>query len=231
MTDLNSYQVVSHLKRILPIETWEWVIPALRTDDLVWKAILTPQQSFQGSSLEEIIQSTNDCTPANLSLKALSYPNSVEELRTLPLIAVHPSFDNRVDNAALLTVQSLAEAGLSALNLRNKRMSTGSWNDWTSLLAQTSPTVLTCLFGMIPDQIDFLCALLPYDSVESCSWLARSKEYDLLIHILTSNPQPLASKVELIRVLLEALTPDQRTALSFVYSLKTPPWQTIFPVN
>lgn len=222
MTDLKTYRVVRHLKQILPFDTWEWIIPALRADDLIWTAILTPEHYFNGHQLEEVIQSADDCAPAKLSLKAIAYPHSVDELRTLPLIDVHPSFEELVENAAVFTVQSLAEAGLSALKLRKKRLSTGSWNDWTSLLTQASPTVLTCLFGMIPDQIDFLCALLPHDAIEPHIILPQSKEYDLLIHILSSNPQPLAGKIELIRVLFQALTPDQRTGFIMRLFAKDP---------
>jgi len=228
MTEPKNYHVVRRLKMILPADTWEWVIPALRADDLIWKTILTPERYFNGRHLEEIIQSANDCTPAILSLKALAYPHSVEELRTLPLIEVHPSFEELVENAAVFAVQSLSEAGLSALKLRNKRLSTGSWNDWTSLLIQASPTVLTCLFGMIPDQIDFLCALLPHDAIEPRVFLPQSKEYDLLIHILSSNPQPLASKIELIRVLFQTFTPDQRTAFIMRLFAKDPAFASHF---
>ena len=251
MTELNPYSIVPLLKQILPIETWNWTIPALRKDKLVWQALLTSEQSFNGLNLQEVIQFPEDCTPASLALKSLSYPFTIEELRTLPLIPSAPEFEGLLETASYTNVNSLSEAGLCALKLRDERIRSGSWDGCSESLNQIVPSGLVCLFGMIPDQIDFLIALISGKTDESPSSILRSKKYNLITDILLANPQPTASKVELIRILLQSLNPDQQKAFirqlnsqdpelanNFVIQplydsddlvLKTPSQQPIFP--
>jgi tetratricopeptide (TPR) repeat protein len=211
---------ILELKRILPPNSWEWVIPSLRRDALVWESIAFYQKTFSVSQLDELVQKPEDCSPANFALRALHYPRTPEELRSLPLIPVEPSFASLVDEVEGKPVNTLQAAGLSALHLRQKRYSTGSWDDWANLLQASSPTALSCLFGIIPDQLEFLQALLPENHPEAHISGSQSDPYHLLLHILLSNPSPPSVQAEFIKVILRKLSPAQQNALKDRLSLE-----------
>ncbi len=194
--------LIRNLKRLLPPTSWAWIFPAIRLDPLIWESLCNFEQVFGVQDLSALIQHTDDCTPAALALKALRYPRSPQELRILPLIPVEAAFREQVKTAESMPVLSLKEAALRALNLRQKRHASGSWNDWTTILQGTPLTALSCLFGIIPDQIEYLQALLPSLLEED----KAEKAYQRLLKVVLSNPAPLSVHSELITLLLRSLS-------------------------
>ncbi|PWH16367.1 MAG: hypothetical protein DDG59_09600 [Anaerolineae bacterium] len=200
---------IRRLKRLLPTSSWQWVIPALRMDALIWESLCNFEKVFGVSDLSQLIQQPDDCAPAALALKALKYPRTPQELRVLPLIPIEATFRESVEAAEYSSLQSLSDAALIALNLRQKRHSTGSWNDWTSILEDIPVTALACLFGIIPDQIEFLQALLPSRSEgdEDARGIQR------LLRVILSNPAPQSVHIELITILSRSLSPREQELL------------------
>ncbi|MFN3309863.1 MAG: tetratricopeptide repeat protein, partial [Anaerolineales bacterium] len=194
--------LIRNLKRLLPPASWAWIFPAIRLDPLIWESLCNFEQVFGVQDLSALIQHTDDCTPAALALKALRYPRSPQELRILPLAPVEAAFREQVETAESMPVLSLKDAALRALNLRQKRHASGSWNDWTTILEGTPLTALSCLFGIIPDQIEYLQALLPPLLEED----KAEKAYQRLLKVVLSNPAPLSVHSELITLLLRSLS-------------------------
>ncbi|MCX8061735.1 MAG: hypothetical protein N3D16_04055, partial [Anaerolineales bacterium] len=198
--------LIRDLKKILPPSSWPWIFPALRLDPLIWDSLNHFEQVFGVKALSEIIQHPDDCSPAALALKSLNYPRTPQELRTLPLIPIDPPFREPVEAAENNPINSLRDAALRALNLRQKRQSTGSWNDWASLLVTTPTTPLACLFGMIPDQVEYLQSLLPSQIEEN----GEEEAYQRVLKVILSNPAPLSVQIELITLLTHSLSLPER---------------------
>jgi len=201
--------LIRQIKQLLPPSSWQWVLPALRMDDLIWESLCNFEQVFGVTDLSELIQQPDDCAPAALALKALKYPRTPQELRLLPLIPVEAPFRELVESIENVPLQTLSDAALLALNLRQKRHSTGSWNDWTDTLEDTPLTALVCLFGIIPDQIEYLQALLPAQFEEG----EDTKAIQRLLKVILSNPAPFSVHAELIRLLLHSLSPGEQELL------------------
>ncbi len=201
--------LIRQLKKLLPSSSWSWVFPALRMDDLIWESLCNFEQFFGVTSLSELIQHPDDCAPAALALKALKYPRTPQELRVLPLIPVEAAFRELVESIENVPLQTLSDAALLALNLRQKRHATGSWNDWINTLEETPITALACLFGIIPDQIEYLQALLPTHVREGEDATAIER----LLKVILSNPAPFSVQIELIHLLLPSLSPGEQEIL------------------
>ena len=210
--------IIRQIKQLLPPSSWQWVLPALRVDDLIWESLCNFEQVFGVANLSELIQQPDDCAPAALALKALKYPRPPQELRLLPLIPVEADFRELVDSIQNVPLQTLSDAALLALNLRQKRHSTGSWNDWTATLQDTPLTALACLFGIIPDQIEYLQALLPAQFEEG----EDTKAIERLLKVILSNPAPFSVQIELIRLLLPSLSPGEQDLLLQALSVFQP---------
>lgn len=201
--------LIRQIKNLLPPSSWQWVLAALRMDDLIWESLCNFEQVFGVSDLSELIQQPDDCAPAALALRALKYPRPPQELRLLPLIPVEAAFRKLVESIENVPLQTLSDAALLALNLRQKRHSTGSWNDWTDTLQKTPLTALACLFGIIPDQIEYLQALLPAQVDEG----EDGKSIQRLLKVILSNPAPFSVQGELIRLLIGSLSPGEQEQL------------------
>ncbi|GAB4476557.1 MAG: hypothetical protein Kow0088_14480 [Anaerolineales bacterium] len=208
MLETNYPSIIRDLKQLLPASSWPWVFPALRFDPLIWQSLCKYEQVFAVRDLSELISIPEDCSPAALALKALRYPRSAQELRVFPLIPVEPTYREAVEAADGMTLESIKDAALIALNLRQKRLQTGSWNDWTTSLESTHPTALSCLFGLIPDQVEYLQALLPSQVDEDEDQIGEI--FQKVIHVLLSNPAPFAVQSELVSILLRSLSPREQ---------------------
>lgn len=201
--------LIRQIKNLLPPSSWQWVLAALRMDDLIWESLCNFEQVFGVSDLSELIQQPDDCAPAALALRALKYPRPPQELRLPPLIPVEAAFRELVESIENVPLQTLSDAALLALNLRQKRHSTGSWNDWTATLENTPLTALACLFGIIPDQIEYLQALLPAQFEEG----EDGKAIERVLKVILSNPAPFSVQGELIHLLLRSLSPGEQEQL------------------
>ncbi len=226
MSEIAYPSLIPRLKTLLPASSWQWIFPALRLDPLIWESLCRFEQVFGVEDLSEVIQHPDDCTPAALALKALKYPRSPQELRLLPLIPVEPAFRDRVEEAENHPLLSLSDAALKALNLRQKRHSTGSWDDWASTLQAAPLTALSCLFGMIPDQVEYLQALLPAQFDES-----DEESFQRLLKVILCNPAPPSVQSELMTILLRSLSTDEQEKFHQTLSALQPQLATHFSSN
>ncbi|HZW05261.1 MAG TPA: tetratricopeptide repeat protein, partial [Anaerolineaceae bacterium] len=179
------------LRRILPASISAEVIPALRSDSLVWAALQEP--AFFRVILAYAGESAADWSPARLCLLAVEQRQPAAEFAVDPM----PMVDSELQKKSLAFFEgtlrtgqaprTLAEAGMLALALRERRRRVGSWK---GLLNELAPrpgmtaeqslalwqTPLACLFGLTPDPVDLLKALLPRDgSLKPCTgWISHA---------------------------------------------------------
>jgi tetratricopeptide (TPR) repeat protein len=210
-----SESVIRKLRSALPESIFPWAIAALRQDNGLWERLMEP--SFQELVLSQKLSIWTSLTPATLSL--ISIHSELPELRVTGVtqLAERLRIDIQAPvNAALRKsaaheyetmlsqsdkeassprsqkerVSQLANAGLIALVLRERRRKMGSWAGLSEeLLSQATKTdrslfsawstALACLYGMIPDQRDMIQALLAPTGPKDV--------YKLASHALLSN--------------------------------------------
>jgi tetratricopeptide (TPR) repeat protein len=208
-----SSPIIATLKIILPESSWAWVIPAVQEDELVWETLNSYPDLFKEEDLQKIIHTPDDCSPAALALRLLEYPVPPVNLRSLPLIPIDAQFVERIKKGNLQAVQTLDVAGLQALSLRQLRSESGSWDDWSHDLWSASPTSLSCLYGIVPDQLDLLRAIVPPLANSENLNTVHIKAYKAIIHIVLSNPLTVEAQTEILNILLEELGYAQRFQL------------------
>lgn len=201
---MKNMTLLTKLKHSLPKSSWPWVFAALRQDPLIWNNIDLGLSAFLPDGR---IISPEDVAPAAIALSIMQYPLLPEELRALPLmLAPEPPQDyDEMDEHATL----LAQAGASALRLRDRRRIEGSWETINRDLSSSSPSVLACLFGMIPDPLDFLRHILGYERDRP----SRNQAIHLALHAVLSNPLKPSAHIELLSALLPDLPVDKRLVL------------------
>ena len=204
-----SSPLIAELKLILPESTWSWVIPAIQEDPLVWESLNSNPEIFGAKKLSEIIHTPEDCSPAALALRTLDYPSDPASLRSLPLQPIDENFASQNREIISPDIVSLSQAGLEAFALRQLRITSGSWDDWSTELWSAFPTTLACLYGIIPDQLDLLRAMIPSSVGEGDHQNEQSQQYQKVLHVILSNPAHPDAQTEIINILLEELTPSQ----------------------
>jgi|GEM_PF-680271 len=216
---------IVELKRSIPEAQWRWVISALIKDPIIWNNLQNAlgQRLISRGNIKEA-----DLCPASLALLELGYPITVEDLRTIPLepfeageralvsprgTMLAPSIDGgqlSQDNGQ----NNLAQAGLQALELRERRRLAGSWQNISpQLLLSMSPTALVCLYGMIPDPLDLLRAILAPSLNTNSTQDDPKKACTLAVHIFLANPQPPEVQIDILHNLLEGLPWVQRLCM------------------
>ncbi len=207
---MNSTNLILELRNRLPVDTWGWVVTALRQDVLVWESL--DQTELGQQALDRSSTQPKDWSPASLALLSLGYPVSAEELATLPVqpmvSSIRPQAMQAYEdwqtnfNAAPL---NLRQIGLLALSFRERRRVTGGWNGFSTELKAGLPglnTIMACLYSMIPDPFELLHALfLPEGS---------PAQPDLGLHALLSNPESEKNQFDLMSALLEKMSLSQR---------------------
>lgn len=171
-----------------------FLVAALRQEDLIWKAI------FESDLSDRLLAaSENDIShwlPASIVIEQLGEPISMMDLKSYPLLPIEARLQKQAVSQYETLLResrlpsSLAEAGLAALALRERRRVK---NNWTGLVQELigwesahQPErvrqwkgVLVCLYGMVPDPTEMLTSLFstcqPQDAV------------DLVLHILLAN--------------------------------------------
>ena len=192
--------IISGLKQILPDSTWNWVIPALLKEPLVWESLCSIDEKDNDYIYKKIIHRPEDCTPAAVALALLNYPCPPEQLRSLPLLPVDEGFRDAVEGVTNENTSGLPQAGLLALQLREEYRKQGAWDNG---LGQFPPAALCCLFGVIPDQLMLLKTII--DAQENKSDTAEIQSIQLALHVLLSNPLPPEAVSELVVLLLPQL--------------------------
>ncbi|MBN2548478.1 MAG: tetratricopeptide repeat protein [Anaerolineales bacterium] len=207
------------LKKRLPKEAWSWAFMALRQDDVVWNSL--SEAAFSRRALETLGANPARWSPASLALLALGEQIRLEELCATPIRPLAQPLRSRAIRAYeawLKTTEdgiSLAQAGLLALSLRERRRLKGSWEGIAAELRSTEPgarkgaarraaqTIVACLYGMAPDSFDLLRAICTTS-------LAQPR---LALHALFSTPMPPEQQVEQLHKLLAELPNPQRQVL------------------
>ena len=242
--------IIVKLHTALPESIYPWVIAALRQDSVVWEKLQEP--AFHQYILSLELSVWTSLSPANLALLAIAEesPNVktgidsllVNKLRGEIQYPVHPALRKRAAaeyeglssskngqpsaKSGTETVYSpLARAGLLALALRERRRMVGTWEGLREELNEqahrsglpvfsTWRTSLSCLYGMIPDAPQMLLSLLSQDPIP--------EQFQLVAHILLSNPVSPEKMNEEIQGLLDKLTLSQAIPLLKQLSLQRP---------
>ncbi|NMC13256.1 MAG: tetratricopeptide repeat protein [Chloroflexi bacterium] len=192
--------VISEIKQILPDSTWNWVIPALMKEPLVWDSLCILKKDDPNFPIKNFIRRPEDCTPAAIALSLLKYPSTPDQLRSLPLMPVEDNFRDAVESISEENISDLCQAGLLALKLREIYRKNGIWEH---SINQIPSAALCCLFGIIPDQLALLKKLI--NGQENRDENAENQSIQLALHVLLSNPLPLDSMTELTNLFLKEL--------------------------
>lgn len=171
---MESIDLYREIDRVLPQENFIQVMSALRIDPLVWQSLQQPK--FLQSALDRAGAQADRWSPGQLSLMMLTdtRPEKLREEPLVPLEHVLQEKSLRAYQSAQRNVthpETLSEAGLLALALRERRRLTGTWN---GLLQEIMPkpsqaetlfpvwrTALACLYALSPDPIEMLRGLMP----------------------------------------------------------------------
>lgn len=210
---MTTISFITRLKSILPESDWPWIFAALHYDQLIWG-------SFSGDFVEKILNLNSnrpeDYTPAALALIALDLPLSTDHLRSVPM---HSTVDEQVDEWAVNQADiPLAEAGLQALDLREQRRVDGNWEGVLSKLTTISPSSLACLYGMIPDPIGLLKALVTSNNNDATTKFGS----DLALHALLSNPLQPSLQFQILNELFAELSSNNQLYMSRSLSYARP---------
>ncbi len=208
-------QILVDLRRILAATDAPFVLTALAEDPLVWNALHQPE--FLESLPSDERTASAFWSPANLSLRSFANQVNFSDLTAEHIPAIEANLRKQALELLETTLRTsqppatLAQAGLLALALRERRRKTKSWRGLLSELttgAVKSPTELikiwqtplACLYGIIPDKWDFLESLLPQDSMHpSIEWIS---------HIILTDPIDSESQGKLFQDLMGQLVVD-----------------------
>ena len=183
---------------------------ALLQENILERCLTRGGRDLQGWSL------------ANLALAAMGSSYTAADLSSTEMIAI----DNGLRSSALQAYEhshktqqppeSLAEAGLLALALRERRRLTRGWHGLASELSQGSlaaqpgtvfsiwKSALACLFGMVPDGLELCAALLPRQNLfPGARWIS---------HILLANPISDEERVHFLVSLMRKISPETQIA-------------------
>ena len=197
------YSFIASLKSTLPEESWPWVIPALRQDDLIWQSLQDPK--FGEQALRHIGSQPDDWSPASLALLASGYNQHISldtlnpEIRQNALHAfeqfVKPASPHAYDRL------TLAKSGLLAIALVERFNRVGSWlgleADLRNVPVTSLKTPIACLCGITPDR-DGLLRFLAGNS-------APQEYQELLIHAVLCMPQRLHDHAKTLHAILKDL--------------------------
>ena len=181
------------LKHILPQTSWPQVIPALRQDYLIWKALQNPD--FRGQALSRLGSHPDKWTPAQLSLLALEHRLNFSDICNKPLNEIDPELRVRaiqtydIHNTDSPPEMDLPTAGLLMLALVEHHRLTHSWER----LPQNEhwKTPLACLFGCLEQPVAFLLSLPVTLTVRILlsNPIDREKQLEYFFDILVAAPQ------------------------------------------
>lgn len=191
---------VLQLKEHFSQVDWPWVLMALQQDRLVWAALQDPD--LVDRALSGMPRDPERWTPAGLALLAWDW---APQAAPGPFLAARAAeVCSTWLNQATRVEMDLANCGLVALGLRQRFCRPDGCEGLVPLLdtpGDAAPTVLACLYGMLPDGPDLLYTLCNATGLE----LTR-----MALHALFSNPLPPEKQAATLERLLERLRLPQR---------------------
>ena len=227
---MESPSFVQQFHNKLPVETQPWVINALRQDQVVWQSLQNTKLAEKALSTcgdqplawtpgllsllaldvnitHEFFHST-PLKPLESDLRQRAYRTYESLAKGKPgselpeaLLSASPESAPNVNTPNPSPVDTLAEAGLVALALRERLRLIGSWNNFSLELLNRPGvpikswyTPLACLFSFIPDPVELISALIyPGVPLEGIS---------LALHAFLSNPMPFADQLTNLQKIL-----------------------------
>ena len=199
---------ITELASKFPESCWPWLLPSLRQDIRLWNDLLG---DFGEEALDISTGNPEDFHPAALCLLALKYPAKAEELRQEPLLPINDNFrrDRDIQGNHDYPV-FLAQTGIGALSIRERRREAGSWEGLTHEIKQLDATVLACLHDIISDPHELLFALI------------TSADPIKITDMIMRRPMPADDHVDLIVRVLDAANPTGKAAVLSHINTKYP---------
>lgn len=192
---------VNGLKSILPKSSWPWMFAALKHDPVIWDCL---SGIIGDRILDQKSTNPSDYSPASISLTALELPTTADQLRSAPM---EPAIDGEVDEwEVILADIPIAQAGMLALEMRERYHSTGSWSDVFCDVSKITPTGLACLHGMIPEPVEMLRSLLASNHAGG----KNESNIELALHALLSNPIQPREIFSNLGSLIDGISPSQQ---------------------
>ncbi len=191
---------ISAIKQLLPEADWPWVFSALSFDPVVWGSLAgnLGQRALESKSGLE-----RDFSPAALALVELDIHLTPGELSLTPMMEVdlekHPSTEGASD---------LARSGLAALQLRDARRSSASWEAILRKNGRITLTTLACTYAIVPDPAEFIQAAFSLDVDDQVRPGVNPALFALL-----ANPLPPQAHAEALNELLNDLPRNERLTL------------------
>lgn len=198
------------------------VLAALREDNLVWKAVT--QTDLIDRAREQAGDQPEMWSPGCLGLIALEFPGATGLIRDDSTRSLSNAWREKAVRFYEETrrkghaPETLAEAALLALALRERRRVTGAWSGFISEMVQRGganpdelfvrwATPLACLFGMVREPAVLLRTLIETGQV-GCAWA---------VHAVLSNPIQTDSAVGLFQESFRDLSiPVQLEAIELI---------------
>lgn len=217
---MDSSLFVVNLRRNLPATTLPWVVAALRQDAIVWNSLL--EEEFSAVALEQAGDRASNWSPAYLALTTLELSSLFDKLRQTPMKGIDNRLKRRAANVCeeylseeRNTPAELSEAGLIALDLRERHRMSGAWDGVLEIL-KIKPTSfwytpLACLLGMLAEPKEFMISILNHD--------LQGDQIDLAIHAYCSNPIPPDRQVQDLISISKGI--DHQIAQKFLRRLHT----------
>ncbi len=213
---------IVNLKRQFASDVWPWLAMTLKQDSLIWESL--ENTNLGERALAEFGDDPAMWTPATLALLEMHDADLWESLVTEPIQPVSGPLRRMADQAFQewqkqpeSTSIRLAQAGLIALALREQRILNDTWENLDvelispeNIHTQSTKTAMACLYGMLPDPLELITALLNCAQPNRSSKLTLRDVAKLANHILLSNPIPPDAQNEVLFSLFLELTPKQR---------------------
>ncbi len=194
--------LLSTLQSRFPPAQTAWVSAAWQEFPALWSAL--EEETLQRKVLDAQVDSPRALTPAFLSLLALEYPHTPQDLQRPPFERfADPAWEPRADQALDALRRGLpprepplAHAALVALYLRSRFLSDLSWDFLPSLLPRTPSSAwelpLAVLAGLLPEASDFYLHLFLLPAAQNTAW-----------RVYLSQPLPPEAQVSSLTALLE----------------------------
>ena len=182
-------------------EYWDWVIPALLHDPLVWRALQNPD--FREKAIREIGNKPRGWSPMNLACLLMGESITIKHLKSTPLESLPASLTQRVlqtfdhYSASPSSPMDLEQAGLLAIYF---------FKDPTPLHHFSWETAVTCLYELVSNKFDFIFDLPVH----------------LTVNVLLSNPIPVDELKILITRLITQYPQEKKADLLQELSIQRP---------